>query len=829
MDKFVSDLRHAIRVSIRNPAFTLAVLLSLGPGIGLNAAVFSFVNAVLLQPFPYKDPGRLALIWGTKSFEVQRGLRGEDLENWIEQSHDIQDLAVFQINTFPFSFGADVAKPISGAIVGTRTFSVLGASAIVGRTFSETEEEPGRENAVVLSYGLWQSHFGGDAGVVGKTIQLNSELHTVIGVMPAEFFFPDQNVQVWVPLTRSTKMFEQVHGLVRLRPGVTLAQAQTELDTLSRRVQKSGAGSPNALNPGIFSLYRVVVGKYVSALWTLLAAVGVLLFIACANTSSLMLARGIGREKELALRTSFGGSRSRIFSLLLTENLFLSLSAGAFGLLLGHWAVLSLRSLHLADIERFDLARIDSKVLLFSLGISILAGVLSGLVPARKCSQSDLLTALQAGQTSTHTSRHGQIRSLLVTAEVALAFILLIASGLLISSFIRLARSSWGFDPDHLLVVETTNPNLRGRNSSGRIEFATEVVDQLSKVPGVTSAAMAYGLPIKYGWKPTHFVVDGRMLDWQAGTWIISPGYFRTLTVPLLNGREFDQHDDQLAPRSVVISKEFAQRLWPGKDPIGKQVEILKLRKDLYDKVRINPRAFDSAMERSPASWEPDGSPWTIVGEVGNVRMFGLDLDPDPALYIDYRQQTWFGGGDEKFVLRTSAEPLKIAPAVTGRIVASHKEVSLVEVAAMSDLVSHSIGGRGSNKLMLVISILFGGLSLSLVAAGIYAIVSLSVVQRTREIGVRRALGGQPADICRLVLTQGIKPVLLGLLLGLAGALILSRVFGVLNGLLFGVRPADPITFLSISILLLFVSGAACLICALRALRVNPVEALRYE
>jgi putative ABC transport system permease protein len=826
MDRFITDLRHAIRVSVRNPLFTLAVLLSLGPGIGLNAAVFSFVNAVLLQPFPYKDPDRLALIWGTKSFEVQRGLRGEDLENWGEQSHDIQDLAVFQINTFPFSIGADGAHSIRGAMVGTRTFSLLGVSAVVGRTFSEIEEEPGNEKNVVLSYGLWQSRFGRDTGVVGKSIQMNGELHTIVGVMPAEFFFPDQNVQVWVPLTRSTQMFEQVHGLVRLRPGATLGQAQVELDTLSRRVQKRGVGSPSELNPGIFSLYRVVVGKYETALWTLLAAVAVLLLIACANTSSLMLARGIGREKEFAMRVSFGGSRSRIFWLLLTENVFLSLSAGVFGILLGYWGVLSLRSLRLADIQRFDLARMDPKVLLFSLGISLLAGVLSGLVPALKCSQSDLLPALQAGGASTHPRRHGQIRNLLVTIEVAVAVILLIASGLLISSFMRLAHASWGFDSDHLLIVEATIPELRGRISPRQIEFATEVLEQLPRVPEVTSSAMAYGLPIKYGWKSTRFAVDGRMIDWKAGSWIISPRYFRTLAVPVLSGREFERRDDQLASRSVVISKEFAQRLWPGKDPIGKKVEILKLRKDLQDKVRMNPTILDSATERSPASWEPDGPPWVVIGEVGNVRMFGLDLDPDPALYIDYRQQNWFAAGNEKFVLRTSADPLKIASAVTGQIVAAQKAASIVDVSAMSDLVSQSIGGRGSNKLMLVISILFGGLSLSLAAAGIYAVVSFSVLQRAREIGVRRALGAQSADIFRLVLNQGMRPVLPGLLLGLVGALMLS---GVLNGLLFGVTPTDPGTFLSISILLLLVSGAACFISALRALRVNPAEALHYE
>jgi putative ABC transport system permease protein len=825
----VRDIRHAIRMLLRDRLFTLAVVLSLGLGIGLNAAVFSFTDAVLLRPFPYKDADRLAIIWGTKSFDVRRGMDGADLENWRGGSRTLADIAVFQINAFPLSMGGNESDSIQAAMVGTRVFSLLGASALVGRTFSEIDEEPGGDRRVILSYGVWLSRFGGDRSVVGRSIHLNGELYTVVGVMPPEFFFPDQYFQVWVPLARATQMFSQVQGLARLRPGVALGQVQAELETLSKRGQRAKSPEGTETNPGIFSLYSVVVGKYEAALWALLGAVTLLLLIGCANVSNLLLGRGVGREKEFAVRVSLGASRASIIRMLLVENLLLSLVAGVFGIFCARWGVLLLRSLRLVDIPRFEWARIDSRVFLFALGVSLATGLASGVVPAWKSGRPDLLGPLQLGGLSTHPRGHGQLRDLLVTMEAALALALLVGASLLIQSFVRLSNADWGFNPDRLLVAEVRIPRSLVQTPSQRAEITGEVLERLSRIPGVATAAMTYGIPLRFFWRPTHLAVDGRFLNanWTAGTWIVSGGYFRTMGIPLLRGREFDERDGASAPRTMVVSRALAEKLWPGKDPIGKRVQILKLKKELFDRMyKSGTMSLDQNTARSEESWEPDGAAREVVGECANVRPFGLELEPNPALYVEYRQDTVLGPPSEQFVARTSVAPLTITSAVRGQILAVEKDATISDITTMSDLVSQSIGGRGSNKLLFVISTLFGTLSLLLAASGIYSVVSFGTAKRTREIGIRRTLGARAGDIVLMILAEGMRPVLLGLSLGLAGAWAFTRL---LKGLLFSVTPTDIVTFVGASLLLLAAACAACIVPGLRALHVNPSEALRYE
>jgi len=820
------DIRHAVRALIRNRRLTIAVVLSLGFGIGMNVAVFSIVDAVLLRPFPYLDPGRLAVVWGTKSFDVRRGLNGEYVDSWRKESHVFSDMGVFQINPLPFAVGSNQSDIFEGALVDSRIFNVLGARAFRGRTFSDSPEEWEKSNEVVVSYGFWQAHFGGDVGVIGRTIELNREPYTVIGIMPRTFFFPDQSVELWVPLSKSSALFEQAQVLARLRPGATIKQAEVELDTLSKEVSQSDKGSSPELKPGVFSLYSVVVGKYTTALETLLAAVTLLLLIACANVSNLVLARGVGREREFAVRLSLGASRWRILRLVLVENSLLSLGAGAFGTGCAWWGVLSLRGLRLTDIPRFESAGIDLHVLLFALGISSVAGLLSGIIPGWKAARMQIMTPLQSGGVSTRSRTEGQLRDLLVTIEVALALVLLVGAGLLVNSFVRLTHADWGFNPEKLLLIVAPLPRALAQIPGQRVEYGNKVLDRLSTVPGVTSCAMAYGVPIDYGYTSERFALDGRMVNWDAETWVVSKTYFRTMGIPVLRGREFDRRDEDLSPRSLIVSQNFAERLWPGKSPIGRYVQLLKLKKDLEQRAIKDPRnALPIGIMESPASWQADGAPRQVVGEVGNVRMFGLDIVPEPDIYIDYSQASSLVGA-EMFVIRTSMDPNKLISTVKDDIVTAANGVTIGQVAAFSDLMSQSIGGRGSNKLLLVISTLFGSLSLLLATIGVYGVVSFGVAQRTREIGVRRALGAQEVHIVFMVIRQAIRPVILGIFFGLTGTF---AVVGMLRGFLFGVTPTDPLTIAGVSALLVGSACGACVVPTMRALRVSTSEALRYE
>lgn len=827
MEGFWRDIRHGARGLTKTRGFTIAALLSLAAAIGLNTAVFSFTDAVLLRPFPYYDAGRLVLVWGTKSIDVRRGMSGENVENWRKQSQTLADIAVFQMNPFPFSVGNDSTQNVQGALVGTNAFSVLGVQPLLGRVFSELENQPGDDKRVILSYGFWQSHFAGNTGVVGKTIQLNGEIYDVLGVMPEGFFFPDEDIQLWVPLTRASPVFEQVHALARLRRGVTIRQAQAELDTLSKRTAQ-GPNIPNGTESGVFSLYRIVIGKFQQALWVLLGAVSLLLLLGCANVSNMWLARTVEREKEFAVRVTFGASRTRVLRLSLAENIILSVVAGVLGVLCASLLLVFLRNLNLTQIPHFQSAHIDSHVLLFALGLSLLAAIFSGMVPAWKSAHPNLYASLQLGGVSTHPPSHGQARNFVVAIEVALAVVLLVGAGLLVGSFVRLTHADWGFNPDHLLIVEEQFP--ADTHKARCDEIVGDISQRLSKVPFVRSSAVAYGIPIRYSWHRTHLSLDGRIVtsDWEAGTWTIGPGYFKTMGIPILRGREFGERDIQSGGRAVVVSKDLAERLWPGQNPIGKQLQIMRLTKAIEDQMRRNHTAIlDKETWRSAKSWEADGSPSEVIGEVGNVRAFGLDFDSadSPALYIDYGHAS-SPAHIYRLIARTSVDPLKVVSSVKQQIMAAAPESNITDTEIMSNLVSRSIGGRGSNKLLLVISVLFGTLSLLLATVGIYGVVSFTTAQRTREIGIRRSLGGQRGDIFRMVLFQGMRPVLEGLALGIVGAFALTRL---LTGILFGVTPTDPTTFVGISILLIVAALAACIVPALRALRISPVETLRYE
>ena len=821
------DVRYGVRALRRDRKFTLFAIVSLGFAIGLNTAVFSFVDSVLLRPFPFKDPSRLALIWGTRSVDVRRGMSGELVKVWRERSGTLENIAAFQINPFPFALDPDRSDVVQGAMVGPRTFSVLGVQPLLGRTFSEAQESSNAGETVILSYGLWQAHFAGSPRVIGKIISLNGHPYTVIGVMPRGFLFPDQWAHLWVPLTSSSGVSDQVQAVARLRPGMNIKRVQAELDTLQKEDLERSAEGPPIPPPGVFPLYQVVVGPYESALALLLGATGLLVLIGCANVSNLQMARGVGRASELAVRSSLGASRGRIIRLLLVESAILSLAAGAVGVACTWAAVPLFVGLRLTDIPRFGSASVNLHVLAFALVISVAASLASGLIPALRASRSPINSALQAGSQSTAPRRVGELRNLLVAVEVAIALVLLNGSSLLTDSFLRMVHADWGFNPAHVLVVEAPLSSSRPADvSAARIQYVNDVLERLSTIPGVTSDAAAYGVPILYGYWSTQFAVRDRMESWGADTWFVSPGYFRTLGIPVLRGRAFGRGDSEHGPPSVIVNKAFADKLWPGRDPIGRDIQPLKLKKSLAERRAKDPRgALPPEILARADSWEPDGGPREVVGEVGDVREFSLNLVPRPDLYVDYTQATRLCCG-EKFVLRVSGNPREIIPSVRSAVLTVDPHVTNLKVSALSELVNASIGGRGSSKLLLVISMLFGGLSFLLTFTGIYGVVSFAVAQRTREIGVRVALGAQRAHIFAMVIGQALRPVILGLLLGLAGAIATS---GLLERFLFGVRPTDPSMLLVVGFSLAAAAGTACLPPVFRALRINPSDALRYE
>jgi putative ABC transport system permease protein len=805
------DLRFGVRMLLKNPGFTVVAVLALALGIGANSAIFSVVNTVLLRPLPYQDPERLMMVWEDRSksgFPRDTPAAG-NFTDWRDQSQAFEGMAAIASQSFNLT-GTGEPERIDGKRVSANLFQLLGVEPQLGRAFLPEEDQPGGNRVAVMSHGLWQRRFGSDPNLVGQALTLNGASYTVVGVMPPHFQFPSHTDELWVPIAFTQqeaanrgRHFLQV--IARTKPGVTLEQAQTELNTIAARLQQQYPNTNNNVGAAVVPLHEQVVGDIKPALLILLGAVGFVLLIACANVANLLLARAAVRQKEITIRIALGASRLRLIRQFLTESILLAALGGAVGLLLSLWGVGLLRTFIPENISQAASITIDAKVLGFTLLVSLLTGLIFGLAPATQTSNFNLNETLkEGGRDSAAGSRGNRIRGVLVIAEVAVSLILLIGAGLLINSFMRLRQLDPGFRADNLLTMQIVLPELKYPDQARRSVFYTELVSRIEALPGVKSAALANWIPLVRQGDSIGISVEGQP-DPAPGqgqrpsvvTRVVSPHYFQTMGIQLLQGRGFVEQDKADAPAVAIVSEAMARRFWPGQDPLGK---------------RITP---GPATSTSPDDWI------TVVGVAKDVRQFELVADPKPQMYMSYVQAGFFA--PRHLVVSTSVEPLGLAAAVRKTVWEIDKDQPVSNIRTMDEVLSESIARQRFSMLLLGI---FAAVALVLAAVGIYGVMSYSVAQRTREIGIRMALGAQRSDVLKLTVGGGLKLVLIGVAIGLTVAFLLTRV---MSSLLFGVSATDPTTFIIISLVLIGVALLASYIPARRATKIDPMVALRYE
>jgi predicted permease len=804
----LQNLRLAIRMMGKNPAFTAVAAGTLALGIGANTAIFSVVNAVVLSPLPVKDPGRLVSITASSA---SRGLNGyfvslASYENFRDGSRLMKDVACFAFDSLTLT-GNETAEQLAAARVSPNYFELMGGRPLIGRTFTADEGAAGAREVVLISQDLWQRRWGGDRAILGRTIALNQESYAVIGVMPPDFRFPFPNVDVWVTrLSRfggyQPEQIQQGAGylniLARLTPGVTMAQAGEEAQALHEHYKRGHPRAPDAtddsrLNVGL--LQDTITTGIRPTLTILLAAVGVVLLIACANVAGLLMARATTRAKEMALRAALGASRRQLVGQLLAECILLALVGAVVGLTMANWGVEWLVKADAGNnLPGFQAIKLNWTVLVFTAVISVVTGAAFGLIPALQVSRPDLNGILRdSGWGSTGGGRGSRMRNALAVAQIGLSIVLLIGAGLLLESFRQVQKVRLGFDPQHRLTGRLALPPGKYSDGPRRTAFVRELIRSLDAEPGITSAAISQSVPLSppvlspvlAEGQPFVPIPQRPLARWSGA----SPGFFQTMGIPLTNGRDFTWADDEKSQRVVIVNEAFAKRFWPGENPIGKHVTFTRLQ-----------------------------SPHEVIGVVGDTRSGNLETEPPAFIYSSYAQWTW---QSVSLTIHTPMNPQALTHRLASDVAKLDKDLALNGTLPMEEFVDRAVAQRRETMYLIAG---FAGLALLLAVIGLYGVISYSVAQRTSEFGIRQAIGAQPSDILRMVLRQGLSLSLAGILVGAAAAGILTRL---LARLLFQVSTTDPVTFGVVAGTFLAVGVAASCLPAWRATRVDPLIALR--
>jgi putative ABC transport system permease protein len=797
---------------VKNPGFTVVAVLALALGIGANTAIFSVVNAVLLRPLPYTDPDRLVYVLRTQPPIMRGPISRPNFFEWQTEQKVFAEIAAFYPESYNLT-GIEEAERISGVRVTDGFFKLFGVAPARGRFFLPEEDRAGGGRVAVIGYGMWQREFGADPQLIGRTISLNGEPYAVVGIAPPSFNFPRRS-EIWTPAVLAEDKRDQGSNYLmiigRLKDGVTVEQAQAQMNQVAAVQAQEYPEHNTNLSVTISPLLDEQVRSIRSVLLILLGAVAFVLLIACANVANLLLARATARQKEIAVRTALGATRGRVIRQLLTESVLLSLLGGCLGVLLSLWGIKLLVSLAPANIPRVQEVGLDQWVLGFTLLVSVVTGIIFGLAPALQVSTTNLNEVLKEGTrgATTGSPHRARLRRALVVIEIALSLVLLVSAGLLVASIRRVTEVNPGFNTQNLLTASVSFPRQPSADEAGaeaaaarevqeQASFLREAEGRISSMPGVQAVGAINDLPVAgQGSVNGDFNIEGRP-QFKSGEApvaefrLITPGYFNAIGIPLLKGRTFNEADGPQAQVPIVINETLARRFFPGEDPLGKRLLVL------------------------------DDKPHEIVGVVGDARQWGLDRPADPEVYFSYTQMA-FGAGTT-LVVRTSIEPGSLSEGLRRAVRDVSRDAPVYSIKTMNEVLAESTAQRRFNTILMTS---FAAVALLMAAIGLYGVISYSVAQRVHEIGIRMALGAQFGDVMRMVLWQGFKLALAGVICGLFVSFGITRV---MTSLLYGVSATDPLTFTLVSVLLTVVALLACYIPARRAAKVDPMVALRYE
>jgi putative ABC transport system permease protein len=805
MQTLLQDLRFGARMLLKNPGFTVVAVIALALGIGANSAIFSVVNGILLSPLPYPQAEQLAMVW----LDNRRQAIREDITSypnfidWRDQNKTFQGMAAVRSANLSLT-GNGEPEELRGAFVTANFFQLMGIAPAQGRGFTVEEEQPGKDKIVVLSHELWQRRFGGEASILNKTIYLGGEANLVVGIMPPGFSFPTK-AEIWAPLAptegqRAARGSFWLPVVGRLKPGVSREQAQADMDVIGAQLERQYPNINAGYGVNVVTLHEQVVGNIKPALMVLLVAVGFVLLIACANVANLLLARAVTRQREIAIRNALGAGRFRIIRQMLTESVLLSFIGGALGLLLAVWGLSALVKLGATNLPRLDNIRLDWRVFGFTAGLSLLTGLIFGIVPALQTSQSEVGDTLKEGGRSGTGGRRAQLlRNGFIVAEIALTLVLLVGAGLLMRSFWRLQQVNIGFDADNLLTLTLRVPRTKYPQGPQIAAFYQQLQERLTALPGVQAVSAVSGVLMPEVTNSSNFTIEGRPPDPREQSLelpfdTVLPNYFQMMGIPLVQGRHFTAQDGAGAPNVAIVNETFAKHYFSNNDPLGKR--------------------FTFGDGTNNPQWI------TIVGVVHDTKRQGLDKP--------IRMESWFPLAQSparrmELVIRTAGDPLALAGVVRQTIWSQDRDLPIPKLETMEQVLSEKVAERRLNMLLLS---LFALVALILAAVGIYGVMSYAVTQRTNEIGIRLALGAQVGDVLKLILRHGITLALIGVAIGLVATLALTRLMA---RLLFGISATDPLTIAVIALLLMLVALLACWIPARRATRVDPMIALRCE